>query len=72
MNIDWRTLLRNLQRRGLGARDIANRALVPAADVAALLNRHSLEPPFSTGLKLLDLHHDICPEQHTTIVLIET
>lgn len=66
--IDWKQLVENLQWVGLGVTQAAALAGVPAIHVADLAKGKADEPPFSTGLKLLDLHLDACPGKHQTLL----
>lgn len=62
IEIDWRRLLDNLAERNMGIRDVANYTMTPAHTLNELKKRHLTEPPFSVGVKLLNLHYDRCPE----------
>lgn len=47
---------------------VATAAGIPASHLQGLWRGEVLEPPFSVGLKLLDLHLDRCPEYHDDIL----
>lgn len=66
--IDWTALITNLQRKNIGVTKAAALAGVPAIHVADLAKGKADEPPFSTGLKLLDLHLDACPGKHKNLL----
>jgi len=66
--INWNLLLENLQWAGLGVTRAATMAGVPAAHLSDITRRRVLEPPFSTGVKLLDLHLDACPGKHKELL----
>lgn len=66
--INWRRVVSNLSKRGLGMTQVATAAGIPASHLQGLWRGEVLEPPFSVGLKLLDLHLDRCPEYHDDIL----
>ncbi|MEY2681171.1 MAG: hypothetical protein RL661_1402 [Pseudomonadota bacterium] len=66
--IDWRQLIENLQWVGLGVTKAAGMAGVPACHLSDIVRGKAEEPPFSTGLKLLDLHLDACPGKHAKLI----
>jgi hypothetical protein len=66
--IDWYQLIENLQWAGLGVTRAATMAGVPAAHLSDIARRRVEEPPFSTGVKLLDLHLDACPGKHKELL----
>lgn len=66
--IDWLLLVKNLASRGIGVTQAATLAQVPANHIADLLHENTLEPPFSVGHALLDLHLDFCPNQHDQLL----
>ena len=66
--IDWHKLIDNLQWAGIGVTTAAGLAGVPAEHIAQLVKGQADEPPFSTGLKLIDLHLDACPGKHMEIL----
>jgi hypothetical protein len=66
--IDWTALITNLQRKNIGVTKAASMAQVPAGIVADLARQRLLEPPFSVGVRLLDLHSDIAPERHNELL----
>lgn len=68
MNINWLQVLENLQWVGIGVTQAASLAGVPASHLADIAKKKVEEPPFSTGLKLLDLHHDACFQKHSQLL----
>jgi hypothetical protein len=66
--INWPQLIENLQWAGLGVTRAATMAGVPAAHLSDIARRRVEEPPFSTGVKLLDLHLDACPGKHKELL----
>jgi len=66
--IDWYQLIENLQWAGLGVTRAATMAGVPASHLSDIARRRVEEPPFSTGVKLLDLHLDACPGKHKELL----
>jgi hypothetical protein len=66
--IEWTRLLENLQWVGVGVTQAATMAGVPAAHLSDLVKGKVEEPPFSTGIKLLDLHLDACPNKHKALL----
>lgn len=69
IEIDWRKLLSNLASRNIGIRDVANITMTPAQTLAELSKRKMTEPPFSVGIRLLDLHYDRCPDLHQALMV---
>lgn len=67
MNIDWQQVCLNLRRH----KHLAKVARLVECDEATL-NRiargETKSVKFETGLKLLDLHFDLCPERHKKIL----
>ena len=66
--IDWRKVTQNLSKRGIGMTQAATVAGIPAGQLSSLWTGRALEPPFSVGVKLLDLHFDRCPDLHNDIL----
>lgn len=66
--INWNQLLENLQWAGLGITQAATFAGVPASHLSDIAKGKVEEPPFSTGIKLLDLHLDACPNKHKQLL----
>lgn len=66
--IDWHTICKNLRRRGLSLAQAATLAGIPATHIQGIWTGKAEEPVFSAGVKLLDLHLDMFPELHHTIL----
>ena len=62
--IDWQRVVLNLRSAGLSATAVARRVGSTPESVLHLARGEVADPRWSTGLKLLTLHHKICPEQH--------
>ncbi len=69
--IDWQRVVLHLgQRRALSR--IGKRVGASRETLSRIKCGHShREPPFSVGLKLLDLHLRYCPDQHKPDVIGE-
>ncbi len=65
--IDWQQLILNL-RRHIETKDIAKQAGVSIACIQGMAGGKVSNPFFSTGIHLLDLHRDYCPEQHKRLL----
>lgn len=66
--IDWQRAIKNLQETGIGVTQAASMAQVPSLHLVDIVRGRAIEPPFSTGLKLLDLHLDACPGKHIKLI----
>lgn len=62
--INWPQLIQNFQDTGIGVNELATISGCMAQDVCDLINEITLEPPFSTGIKLIDIHSDYFPKKH--------
>lgn len=70
MVIDWEKVISNLNK-DLKLEQIADDSKVPVYVIRRLKRGELLEPDFSHGLRILNLHHDHCPEQHDKSILLE-
>lgn len=66
--IDWSALVANFQKAHIGVADLANIAAVTQGEIADLLHGRTVEPVFSSGLKLLDAHLDRFPDKHKQLL----
>lgn len=62
--IDWPMLINNFQKSSIGVNRLATEAGVPSKHLSDIVTGSSLEPPFSTAIKILDIHHDYFPDLH--------
>jgi hypothetical protein len=62
--IDWPLLIHHFQKASIGVNRLATEAGVPGKHLTDIVTGSLLEPPFSTGMKILDLHHDYFPNLH--------
>ena len=62
--IDWQQLIQNFHDTGIGVTELASISGCMAKDVCDIINEITLEPPFSTGVKLIDTHSDYFPHKH--------
>ena len=66
MNIDWQQVCLNLRRH----KPLTQVALEIGCDdqtLNRLARGETKEPKFMTGVQLLDLHLELCPERHDKI-----
>ena len=66
--IDWQQLIQNFHNTGIGVTELASISGCMAKDVCDLVNEITLEPPFSTGVKLIDTHSDYFPHKHKLLL----
>jgi hypothetical protein len=67
VNIDWQQLALNLRRHqstSALARDLG----IDPSVLQRLARNEILEPRFSLGLQLLNLHLDHCPDKHQALL----
>ena len=65
--INWKRLVINLMKHNIGMNQAASRIGVPAGFLQPIWLGYVEEPIFSVGIKLLDLHLDVCPKQHADL-----
>ena len=61
--INWQRVVLNL-RRHISVSAVARRAGSNERHLNRIARGEVHEPRFSTGLRLLDLHHELCPDKH--------
>lgn len=62
--IDWQQIILNLNARGYSCARIARVVGSKQSHIARIARGEVAEPKFNTGVKLLDLHFDVCPDKH--------
>ncbi|CAB4145092.1 hypothetical protein UFOVP891_26 [uncultured Caudovirales phage] len=65
MKLDWQRVVLDLRTAGFTCAAISRKLEIEKSFVQRLANGASTEPRFSEGLRLLDLHHDLCGKKHT-------
>ena len=65
--VNWKLLVKNLMNARIGMNQAASRIGVPTGFLQPIWLGHAEEPAFSVGIKLLDLHLDVCPKQHAEL-----
>ena len=65
--IDWHQLINNFQNSGVGVNELATMSGCLAQDICYIVQDIYNEPPFSTGIKLLDIHSDYFPHKHKSL-----
>jgi len=66
--IKWQKLIDNFIKNGINPNQLALLSGCMTQDICDLMNEVTIEPPFSTGLKLLDIHLDYFPTKHNFII----
>ena len=69
MNLDWQAVVLNIRSAGLSVTAQARRVGMAPQTLRHFARGECSEPRFSQGLKLLDLHHQHCPEKHNITAL---
>jgi hypothetical protein len=69
--IDWQQVILNIRSTGISMIKIARLVDSSGPTIGKLSRGYQQEPKFSTGIKLLDLHYDVCPDKHRSIKLCE-
>lgn len=64
MNINWQTVTLNLRRHYKPLSQVAKEIGSDWRHLNNLARGDVLQPRFNTGVKLLDLHSDVCPDRH--------
>lgn len=67
IGIDWQQIALNLRQSGRPLTWVAKQIGCDEATINRLARGDVLEPRFSVGIQLLDLHYDLFPELHTTL-----
>jgi transcriptional regulator with XRE-family HTH domain len=62
--IDWSKVTNNLRQRRVSLAKIARETGADPVTLQRLARGEIHEPRFSVGIRLLDLHKDVCPERH--------
>lgn len=65
MPIDWQQVCLNIRASGLPLSQAAKAVGSDWRHLNRLARAEVAEPKFSTGLRLLDLHVERCPDRHT-------
>jgi len=66
--IDWQQLATNIQNSGYALSRAAKLVHCDPQHIRRLARGEVIEPRWSTGLRLLDLHFDLCPERHAEVM----
>ena len=65
--INWRTVTNNLRAKYKPLSQVANEVGSNEQHLNRLARGEVNQPRYNTGVKLLDLHYDHCPERHNMI-----
>lgn len=63
MNLDWSRIVLNIRTKGVSAAELARR-IGRAESVIQRLAREGQQPKFDDGVRILDVHYDVCSELH--------
>lgn len=66
--IDWCMVCNNLRARYKSLSSVAKEVGSDWQHLNRLARREVQEPKFTVGVKLLDLHHDHCPDKHSEVL----
>lgn len=69
MNIDWQIVTLNLRRHYKPLSQIAKEVGSDWRHLNRLARGEVNQPRFDTGMKLLDLHYDVCRERHREVLI---
>ena len=69
MNIDWQIVTLNLRRHYKPLSQIAKEIGSDWRHLNRLARGEVNQPRFNTGMKLLDLHYDVCREMHREVLI---
>ena len=68
--IDWQTVLLNLRQSGMPLSRVATAVGFDAKALCRYARGEARrDPPMTPALRLLDLHRERCPQQHTPRVI---
>lgn len=67
MNIDWQKVTLNLRHCYKPLSQVAKEVGSDWRHLNRLARGEVLQPRFDTGMKLLDLHFDVCKDRHNFI-----
>lgn len=62
--IDWQKLVLNLRREGLSCAAVARKIGRNESAVQRIARGDAKTVAFEDGVRLLDLHLDLCPDRH--------
>ena len=62
--IDWSMIVLRIQNKGICAERLAKMINGCPVHLRRLARCEVNQPKFNIGIKLLDLHSDICPDDH--------
>lgn len=65
LRVDWQRVVLDLRGAGMPAATVASHVGSSARHVQRLARGEVSEPRIRTALRLLDLHADRCPQQHS-------
>lgn len=68
MNINWQACALNIRQAGISLARAADRCGMDQATLQRLARGEIREPRFSQGVKLLDLHLDLCGDKHKELL----
>lgn len=66
--VKWNKICSHFKKRNIGLTQAATLAGIPAAHIQGIWTGKAEEPVFSAGVKLLDLHLDMFPDLHHTVL----
>jgi hypothetical protein len=63
--IDWQKVVLNIRRHYKSLHRVAREIQSNERHLNRIARGEVNEPRFNTGLRLLDLHHKVCPQEHS-------
>ena len=67
--IDWSMIVLSLQNKGFSCEKLAGQLGSCPVHLRRIARGEVIQPKFDVGIKLLDLHSDLCPGSHKNLVL---
>jgi len=68
--IDWSPIVLRLKNRGVSHTRLATLTGGCQQTIARLARGDVAQPKFDIGVKILDVHFDYCPDEHSRIVTL--
>lgn len=67
--IDFQQIIINLKAAGLSYKRISELCNIDAQHIGHIARYEVQEPKFSVGIKLLNLHYDVCKDRHNKSII---
>lgn len=64
MNLDWQRIVLNIRQAGMPVSQLAKAIGMDAQTLRHYARGECSNPRWNEAVRLLDVHHDVCPDKH--------